>query len=82
MQSTENHTMANELNIEQSNSETRKKRTSKGFSLIGIGALILLGGCMTSMILPSTNPLYYYFLYIPTSIGASMVIYGMYCIFE
>jgi hypothetical protein len=82
MQNTENQTMANELDLNQSNSESRKQRTAKGFSMIGIGAIILLGGCVISMVMSSTNPFYNYFLYIPTSIGASMVIYGMYCVLE
>ncbi|MFY8109510.1 MAG: hypothetical protein ACOVO9_10980 [Bacteroidia bacterium] len=74
--------MTNELDLNQSNSESRKLRTAKGFSMIGIGAIILLGGCIISMVMSSTNPFYNYFLYIPTSIGASMVIYGMYCVLE
>jgi hypothetical protein len=82
MQNTENQTMTSELDLNQSNSVSRKQRTAKGFSMIGIGAIILLGGCVISMVMSSTNPLYNYFLYIPTSIGASMVLYGMYCVLE
>jgi hypothetical protein len=82
MQNTENQTMTSELDLNQSNSVSRKQRTAKGFSMTGIGAIILLGGCVISMVMSSTNPLYNYFLYIPTSIGASMVLYGMYCVLE
>jgi hypothetical protein len=82
MQNTENQTTTSELDLNQSNSVSRKQRTAKGFSMTGIGAIILLGGCVISMVMSSTNPLYNYFLYIPTSIGASMVLYGMYCVLE
>lgn len=82
MQNTENQTMTSELDLNQSNSVSRKQRTAKGFSMTGIGAIILLGGCVISMVMSSTNPLYNYFLYIPTSIGASMVLYGMYYVLE
>jgi hypothetical protein len=82
MQNTENQTTTSELDLNQSNSVSRKQRTAKGFSMTGIGAIILLGGCVISMVMSSTNPLYNYFLYIPTSIGASMVLYGMYYVLE
>jgi hypothetical protein len=82
MQTSENQTMASELDLDQGNYENRKVRTAKGFKLIGIGSLVLLSGCIVSMVMPSENPLYDFFLYTPTSIGATMVVYGMYCVLE
>ncbi|MFY8021231.1 MAG: hypothetical protein ACOVP1_08535 [Bacteroidia bacterium] len=82
MQEQENQSVSNELDMSQGNADNRKQRTAKGFSLIGMGSIILFGGCIVSMVMPSAHPLYHFFLYTPTSIGASMVIYGMYCVLE
>jgi hypothetical protein len=57
-------------------------RTKKGFTIIGWGALVLLSGCIGTMIMSTENPLYEFVLYGPTSVGASMVLYGFYCVFE
>ena len=82
MQEVENQSMSNELELNQGNVDPRSIRTARGFRMIGIGAIILLAGCMVSMIMPSSNPMYHFFLYTPTSIGACMVIYGMYQVLE
>ena len=62
--------------------ENEQSRTKRGFSLIGLGAVILFGGCILTMILPISHPLYYFLLYGPTSFGAGMAIFGLYCILE
>lgn len=59
-----------------------KNRTQKGFSLIGIGAVVLLSGCLISLVFPHSHPAYNFLLYTPTSIGACMVMYGLYCVLE
>lgn len=59
-----------------------QSRTKKGFSLVGFGAIILLSGCMVTLVLPISHPLYNFLLYGPTSVGACMVIFGLYNILE
>lgn len=80
-----NESQTQNLSIEESNDSKKEaltQRTQKGFSITLWGALILLSGCITTMVLPSTHALYDIILYIPTTLGAGMVIYGFYCVFE
>lgn len=71
-------------NIQQENTLENKgsSRTKKGFTITFWGALVLLFGCICTMLMSSENPFYDVVLYGPTSIGASMVLYGFYCVFE
>ncbi len=67
---------------ENAGEEKVDNRTKKGFTITGWGALVLLSGCIGTMIMSTENPLYDLVLYGPTTIGASMVLYGFYCVFE
>ena len=49
---------------------------------MAFGALILLTGCITNLIMPSMNDTYNYILYGVTSTGATIVFYGLYCVLE
>ncbi|MCG9879380.1 MAG: type II secretion system GspH family protein [Bacteroidia bacterium] len=69
------------LNENETENKT-KNRTQRGFSLIGIGAAVLLFGCLISLVFPHSHPAYNFLLYTPTSIGACMVMYGLYCVLE
>ncbi len=69
-----------EMEMEQVDS--RKLRTQRGFSLIGFGAIILLVGCILSIIADPSHLLYDFILYGPTTLGAIMVIFGMYKVME
>ena len=62
--------------------EVSEKRTKKGFKLMAFGALVLLTGCITNLIMPSMNDTYNYILYGVTSTGATIVFYGLYCVLE
>jgi hypothetical protein len=73
---------APEIEGELGKKELAQKRTSRGFSLIGIGAVSLLLGCITTMVLPHSNIAYNVILYGLTSAGASVVFYGLYCVLE
>lgn len=57
-------------------------RTSRGFKLILSGAMILLAGCFSTMVIPYSSSIYEVMLYGPTTIGASMVMFGLYCVLE
>lgn len=57
-------------------------RTSRGFKLVLAGALILLAGCFSTMVIPYSSSLYSVMLFGPTSIGACMVMFGLYCVLE
>jgi hypothetical protein len=57
-------------------------RTLKGFKLLGLGAISLFLGCITNLTLPITNEYFHYILYGVTSIGASIVFYGLYLVME
>lgn len=67
---------------ETTKKEIAQKRSAKGFSLIAIGAISLLLGCVTTLVLPHSNIAYNIILYGLTSIGASVVFYGLYCLLE
>ncbi|OYU96382.1 MAG: hypothetical protein CFE21_08270 [Bacteroidetes bacterium B1(2017)] len=82
MENTPTQVLASEENLSEVNVDEISARTKKGFSLIGFGALVLLAGCIVTMLMPSSNFLYEVILYVPTSVGACMVIYGMYCVME
>jgi hypothetical protein len=62
--------------------EISERRTKRGFKFMALGAIILLGGCISNLIMPSMNDTYNYILYGVTSIGASIVFYGLYCVLE
>jgi len=49
---------------------------------MALGAIILLTGCITNLIMPSMNDTYNYILYGVTSTGATFVFYGLYCVLE
>lgn len=49
---------------------------------MAFGALILLTGCITNLIMPSMNDTYNYILYGVTSTGATIVFCGLYCVLE
>lgn len=59
-----------------------KSRTQKGFTIIGIGATTLLFGCLISLVFPHSHPAYNILLYTPTSIGACLVMFGLYYVLE
>jgi hypothetical protein len=67
---------------ETTKKEMARKRTARGFSLIAIGAISLLLGCVTTLVLPHSNIAYNLILYGLTSVGASVVFYGLYCVLE
>lgn len=69
-----------EMELEQVDS--RKIRTQRGFTLIGFGAIILIIGCILSIIADPSHLIYDFILYGPTTLGAIMVIYGMYKVME
>ena len=62
--------------------EARNARNKKGFSFIIIGVSILFSGFLCNLLLSISNPNYNYFLYGLTSLGVSLVFYGLYLIFE
>lgn len=62
--------------------KTRAIRTKKGFTILAVGALILFLGFIANLTMPISNAYYHFILYGITSIGAIMVIWGLYLIME
>lgn len=52
---------------------------SKGFALVAIGAVILLGSCVFSLTLSFSDPSFQYIMYGATTLGALMVLAGLGC---
>ncbi|MDP3929498.1 MAG: hypothetical protein Q8R57_10790 [Bacteroidota bacterium] len=76
-------TLSNSESCSDSNGANKgKSRTQKGFYFIGIGAITLLFGCFISLVFPHSHPAYTFLLYTPTSVGACMVMFGLYCVLE
>jgi hypothetical protein len=82
MENFDSETLESNLNLEESKNQTSENRTKKGFTCMSIGALVLLGGCISNLIMPSMNDSYNMVLYGITSIGATVVFYGLYCVME
>ena len=61
--------------------EARNSRNKNGFSIILIGVSILFSGFLCNLLLSISNPNYNYFLYGLTSLGVSLVFYGLYLSF-
>jgi|LakMenE18May11ns_1017448.scaffolds.fasta_scaffold8317051_1 hypothetical protein len=82
MENTETQTLENTSDESMLEPNSSQRRTQKGFTITLWGAAVLLLACLTNMFLPTDSYMYELALYGPTSIGASMVIYGFYCVFE
>lgn len=82
MENTESQTLENSTEENVLEANTSQRRTQKGFTITLWGAAVLLIACLTNMFLPTDSYMYELALYGPTSIGAGMVIYGFYCVFE
>jgi hypothetical protein len=52
---------------------------SKGFVLVALGAVILLGSCLFSLTLNFSDPSFHYILYGATTFGALLVLVGLGC---
>jgi O-antigen/teichoic acid export membrane protein len=61
---------------------TLTNRTSNGFKFVLSGAAILVTSCVMALISGISDPMFDYILYGLTSVGACVVIYGLYCVFE
>ncbi len=82
MENTESQTLESTTEENEVPKNASQRRTQKGFAITGWGTIVLLIGCLTNMFLPTDSFMYELALYGPTSIGATMVIYGFYCVFE
>lgn len=64
----------------QSNAPTKNSGSfSKGFILVAIGAVILLGSCLFSLTLSFSDPSFHYVMYGATTLGVLMVLAGLGC---
>ena len=70
------------ITTDNNKKEISERRTKRGFKLMALGAIILLGGCISNLIMPSMNDTYNYILYGVTSTGATIVFYGLYFVLE
>ncbi|MDZ4666843.1 MAG: hypothetical protein SGJ00_03060 [bacterium] len=82
MENRESQVLEDALTENTAVSSVSARRTKKGFTITSYGAIILLTGCLINIFLPTDTFMYELALYGPTTVGASMVIYGFYCVFE
>jgi hypothetical protein len=82
MENLDTEMLENNLEMDLEIKTAREARTQKGFKLLAIGAVILFLGCITNLTMPISNEYYHFILYGITSIGAAMVVWGLYLIME
>jgi bacteriorhodopsin len=82
MENIGNELLDAKLTTDNIKKEISEKRTKRGFKLMALGAIVLLSGCITNLIMPCMNDTYNYVLYGVTSTGATIVFYGLYCVLE
>lgn len=67
-----------QISFAQDASKTNKS-FSKGFTMVALGAAILLGSCLFSLTLSFSDPSFHYVLYGATSVGVLLVLFGLGC---
>ncbi|MCF8255068.1 MAG: hypothetical protein K9H61_10950 [Bacteroidia bacterium] len=74
----------NDSILQENSSETGTltNRTTNGFKFVLLGAAVLVTSCVLALLSSISDPMFDYILYGFTSIGACVVIYGLYCVFE
>ncbi len=70
---------AQELSFDSAPSTKNTGSFSKGFALVAIGAVILLGSCLFSLTLSISDPSFQYIMYGATTLGVLMVLAGLGC---
>jgi len=68
-----------EFTFQSTSSPKTSGSFSKGFVLVAIGAVILLGSCLFSLTLSFSDPSFHYVMYGATTLGVLMVLAGLGC---